>query len=85
MIFSLELPSDDQYRDFQTLALNKLGLSLGNDKAYLLRGRLQRRMTTLGINNYGDYLELIMASSGAEELQHFINAITTTKNSTAIV
>ncbi len=79
MIFSLELPSDDQYRDFQTLALNKLGLSLGNDKAYLLRGRLQRRMTTLGINNYGDYLELIMASSGAEELQHFINAITTTK------
>ena len=76
---SLELPSEDHYRGFQDLALKKLGLSLGSGKGYLLRGRLQRRMSKLGLDDYGDYLRLISSDSGAEELQHFVNAITTTK------
>ena len=79
MIVSLELPSEDHYRGFRDLALKKLGLSLGSGKGYLLRGRLQRRMSKLGLNDYGDYLRLISSDSGAEELQHFLNAITTTK------
>ena len=79
MIVSLELPSEDHYRGFQDLALKKLGLSLGSGKGYLLRGRLQRRMSKLGLDDYGDYLRLISSDSGAEELQHFFNAITTTK------
>ncbi len=79
MIVSLELPSEDHYRGFQDLALKKLGLSLGSGKGYLLRGRLQRRMSKLGIDDYGDYLRIISSDSGAEELQHFVNAITTTK------
>ena len=79
MIVSLELPSEDHYRGFQDLALKKLGLSLGSGKGYLLRGRLQRRMSKLGLDDYGDYLRLISSDSGAEELQHFVNAITTTK------
>jgi len=79
MIVSLELPSEDHYRGFQDLALKKLGLSLGAGKGYLLRGRLQRRMSKLGLDDYGAYLRLISSDSGAEELQHFVNAITTTK------
>ena len=79
MIVSLELPSGDHYRGFQDLALKKLGLSLGPGNGYLLRGRLQRRMSKLGLDDYGDYLRLISSDSGAEELQHFVNAITTTK------
>lgn len=79
MIVSLELPSEDHYRGFQDLALKKLGLSLGSGKGYLLRGRLQRRMSKLGLDDYGDYLRIISSDSGAEELQHFVNAITTTK------
>ena len=79
MIVSLELPSGDHYRGFQDLALKKLGLSLGSGKGYLLRGRLQRRMSKLGLDDYGDYLRLISSDSGEEELQHFVNAITTTK------
>lgn len=79
MIVSLELPSEDHYRGFQDLALKKLGLSLGSGKGYLLRGRLQRRMSKLGLDDYGDYLRLISSDSGAEELEHFVNAITTTK------
>ena len=76
---SLELPSEDHYRGFQDLALKKLGLSLGSGKGYLLQGRLQRRMSKLGLDDYGDYLRLISSDSGEEELQHFVNAITTTK------
>ena len=79
MIVPLELPSEDHYRGFQDLALKKLGLSLGSGKGYLLRGRLQRRMSKLGLDDYGDYLRIISSDSGAEELQHFVNAITTTK------
>jgi chemotaxis protein methyltransferase CheR len=33
----------------------------------------------LGLDDYGDYLRLISSDSGEEELQHFVNAITTTK------
>ncbi len=79
MIVSLELPSEDHYRGFQDLALKKLGLFLGSGKSYLLRGRLQRRMSKLGLDDYGDYLRLISSDSGEEELQHFVNAITITK------
>ena len=76
MIVSLELPSEDHYRGFQDLALKKLGLSLGSGKGYLLRGRLQRRMSKLGLDAYGDYLRLISSDSGAEE---FVRKVTTAR------
>jgi chemotaxis methyl-accepting protein methylase len=48
-------PNRAEYEAFQAFTLDTLGLSLGDDKAYLLHGRLQRRMGQLGLNDYGQY------------------------------
>lgn len=72
-------PSRAEYEVFQAFILDTLGLALGDDKAYLLYGRLQRRMAELGLNNYGQYYRRLSSDRSGAELQLFCNAITTTK------
>jgi chemotaxis protein methyltransferase CheR len=75
----IELPTESQYREYQNFAQDQLGLSLGDDKAYLLHGRLLRRMGELGLDSYADYFQLLAADQEGQERQRFFNAITTTK------
>ena len=79
LLTGIELPTESQYRDYQNFTQNQLGLSLGDDKAYLLHGRLQRRMGELGLDNYADYFQMLAADQEGQERQRFFNAITTTK------
>lgn len=79
LLTEIELPTESQYRDYQNFIQNELGLSLGDDKAYLLHGRLQRRMGELGLDNYADYFQMLAADQEGQERQRFFNAITTTK------
>ena len=72
-------PNRAEYEAFQTFTLDTLGLALGDDKAYLLHGRLQRRMGELGLNDYGQYYRRLSSDRSGAELQRFCNAITTTK------
>ena len=72
-------PSRAEYEVFQAFILDTLGLALGDNKAYLLYGRLQRRMAELGLNNYGQYYRRLSSDRSGTELQLFCNAITTTK------
>ena len=72
-------PNRAEYEAFQTFTLDTLGLALGDDKAYLLHGRLQRRMGQLGLNDYGQYYRRLSSDRSGAELQLFCNAITTTK------
>ena len=72
-------PNRAEYEAFQALTLDRLGLALGDDKGYLLHGRLQRRMGQLGLNDYGQYYRRLSSDRSGAELQLFCNAITTTK------
>jgi len=72
-------PNRAEYEAFQTFALDRLGLALGDNKAYLLHGRLQRRMGELGLNDYGQYYQRLSSDQSGAELQLFCNALTTTK------
>ena len=72
-------PNQAEFEAFQAFTLDALGLSLGDNKAYLLHGRLQRRMGELGLNNYGQYYQRLSSDRSGAELQRFCNAITTTK------
>ena len=72
-------PSRAEYEVFQAFILDTLGLALGDNKAYLLYGRLQRRMAELGLNNYGQYYRRLSSDRSGTEFQLFCNAITTTK------
>ena len=75
----IELPTESQYREYQSFTQDQLGLFLGDDKAYLLHGRLQRRMGELGLDSYADYFQMLAADQDGQERQRFFNAITTTK------
>jgi len=75
----IELPTESQYREYQSFTQDQLGLFLGDDKAYLLHGRLQRRMGELGLDSYADYFHMLAADQEGQERQRFFNAITTTK------
>ena len=72
-------PNRAEYEAFQAFTLDRLGLALGDDKEYLLHGRLQRRMGELGLNDYGQYFRRLSSDRSGAELQLFCNAITTTK------
>ena len=72
-------PNRAEYEAFQAFTLDTLGLALGDNKAYLLHGRLQRRMGELGLNDYGQYYRRLSSDRSGAELQLFCNAITTTK------
>ena len=73
-------PNRAEYEAFQAFTLDRLGLALGDDKEYLLHGRLQRRMGELGLNDYGQYFRRLSSDRSGAELQLFCNAITTTKS-----
>ena len=72
-------PNRAEYEAFQAFTLDRLGLALGDNKAYLLHGRLQRRMGELGLNDYGQYYQRLSSDQSGAELQLFCNALTTTK------
>ena len=72
-------PNRAEYEAFQAFTLDRLGLALGDNKAYLLHGRLQRRMGELGLNDYGQYYRRLSSDQSGAELQLFCNALTTTK------
>ena len=72
-------PNQAEYEAFQAFTLDRLGLALGDNKAYLLHGRLQRRMGELGLNDYGQYYRRLSSDQSGAELQLFCNALTTTK------
>ena len=67
----IELPTESQYREYQSFTQDQLGLFLGDDKAYLLHGRLQRRMGELGLDSYADYFQMLAADQEGQERQRF--------------
>ena len=52
------------------------GISLSDQKRDLLYGRLTRRLRVLGIEGFDQYCQLLESNPG-DELQEFINAVTT--------
>lgn len=57
-----------------------LGIHIDERKKTLLETRLRKRLIHLSINNVGDYIKLLLSNKGQkEELEHFINSITTNK------
>ncbi len=53
------------------------GISLNDSKADLVYGRLARRLRSLRLTRFSDYLNYINSASGEAEVVHFINALTT--------
>lgn len=66
-------------RDFATvrqLIADYAGIKLSLQKRNMVYNRLLRRLRARGIDNFGDYLELVQ-SEGSGEREAFVNALTT--------
>jgi len=68
--------SDAEFDQVRALVHAKTGISLSNAKRELVYGRLVRRLRALQIGTFSEYIDLV-ANEHPEEIEHFINAITT--------
>ncbi len=68
--------NDDEFDRIREIMHKKTGVFLKDSKKPLVTARLRKRLETLNLNSYNEYIKLL-ESSGSNELEFFINAITT--------
>jgi len=68
--------SDADFERIRKLIYREAGIKLCPSKRTMAYGRLVRRLRTLGLRRFSDYLDLAESGKG-EELQAFTNALTT--------
>jgi len=69
--------NDRDFRRVCQLIHDRAGIALVPSKRDMVYGRLSRRLRTLGLDSFGDYLERLERDQGGEEWQSFTNALTT--------
>lgn len=69
--------SPKEYEFIRQLVYNRSRINLGANKKELVMARLSKRLRALKIPSYGDYIQMLQSPSGADELTHFIDSIST--------
>jgi len=69
--------SEDDFRSLSKLAYERTGIVLPESKRNLIYGRLSRRLRALGITSFRDYRAYLAEEGGAQEMQNFVNSIST--------
>lgn len=72
----LEL-KENEFRQFQQLFYDMIGLQLPPAKKPLVAGRLAKRVNALGLSSYQQYYKHLLAPEGVNELEIAIDLITT--------
>jgi chemotaxis protein methyltransferase CheR len=75
---SLVLP-DREFEIIRQMVKAQTGISLSLHKRDLVISRLAKRLRTLGLDSFTQYIEYLRADSEGGELVHMINRITTNK------
>lgn len=70
------LLTDEEFRYFKELAKKVSGISLADNKKELVYGRVSRRLRTLSLNSFKEYIQILEKRDPAE-LEQFSNMITT--------
>ena len=68
-------PAD--FERVRSLIYDRAGISLGSGKQEMVYSRLSRRLRTLGVPSFTDYLNRVEADAQGGEWEHFTNALTT--------
>lgn len=71
------VPSDKEFRLFQKLIEDKLGIFLPEQKKALLSNRLWKRLQACGVKRFSDYYQFISSPGGKQELGKALELITT--------
>ncbi len=68
--------SDEDFERVRGLIHSHAGIALSSSKRQLVYSRLGRRLRTLGLSSFGEYLDHL-EGSGADEWEAFTNSLTT--------
>jgi chemotaxis protein methyltransferase CheR len=68
--------SDAAFNEIQRLMKERSGIDIGEAKRTLVYGRLARRLRSLNLDNFDDYMQYV-ADPRAEESATFLNSLTT--------
>jgi chemotaxis protein methyltransferase CheR len=72
--------SDEQFARFGDFITGHLGIRMPEKKKDMLKSRLLRRLRSLDMRGFDEYFDYVFHGDGLEEeLQEFINAVTTNK------
>jgi chemotaxis protein methyltransferase CheR len=71
--------SDREFDTIRHMVKEKTGISLGLHKRDLVISRLARRLRTLGLSSFSQYIEILRQAGDGGELVQMINRITTNK------
>lgn len=77
MVTDLKNLSDSTFKAFQTFIYDKAGIHYPDEKLGLLSNRIKTRLRRLKMDGYEGYLKILKAGQAVDELQQFLNAITT--------
>ncbi|MEW7314630.1 protein-glutamate O-methyltransferase CheR [Buttiauxella gaviniae] len=69
--------SDTHFRRICQLIYQRAGIVLADHKRDMVYNRLVRRLRTLGLEDFGHYLNMLEANGSNAEWQAFINSLTT--------
>lgn len=69
--------TDREFALFQRLIHDKAGIHLSDAKKVLLVGRLSKRLKHHRLGAFDDYYRLLMGESGRDEMQTFVDLLTT--------
>ena len=74
--------TDRELKEFSAFIYSELGIKITQTKKTMLQARLQRRLRTLNMKSYGQYLEYLQSLRGLEvELPQMVDAVTTNTTS----
>lgn len=61
----------------QAFIYEHIGISLGDHKIYLVQARLAKRVKQLGLENFGEYYDYLVADTKGQELEYLSSLIST--------
>lgn len=67
----------EQFSRFRDFIYAETGIRMQDGKITLLSNRIRRRLKKLGIESFDDYYTLLTTKKLPDELEHFIDAVTT--------
>jgi chemotaxis protein methyltransferase CheR len=67
----------EEFEKIRSFVKTRVGISLSDQKATMVRGRLHKRLSELGMDSFSQYYQYINSAEGEEEISNFINAIST--------
>ncbi|MDK9694176.1 MAG: protein-glutamate O-methyltransferase CheR [Sulfurimonas sp.] len=75
-MYEIEL-KPEEFRLFRTYIYENVGISLGQEKSALVKGRLSKRLHALHMESFKEYYNYLINDTTGEELLFFVSAIST--------